>query len=773
MRNTATTKQTSGKGFSFENKVCSYFAVQMLANVPFSSRDAEITELAFQRKRFGWLLDDVVLTLRSRAGEFHAAFSVKSNQQFSPRSAPSEFVSDGWHQLLHEGTDCFDASADVFGLVTSPLPEPPKSALHALLAKACHTSPSDLDATMLSPEKTASETERALYASFRCPAQLASKYGSDSIATGQLLHSLTTMEFDFDSAHSKDEAEAIRCCRTLLERRSQDKAAQLWHSILAIVDEFRTEGGSIDRPTLSCALAAHHDLEALPDFAHDWDRLRRFSQDNVSVIPDTIGGEVSLPRENARRELQAALAKKRAVVIVGPSGTGKTVVAKSYCALGSEHKNREIVWFDCRLLTDAYFDDLPSRLGLTHTLAEILAHCPRGQGLLVLDGLDALHGEPAFQQIARLLHALETNGLFDVWRLLATCQAEPWQRVEAQLSRMAPNSMPWCPVHIAYPSDSDLKPVWKLFPRLAQLALRPHLKMIIVQPKILDILARGERSGHAVDAEGWVGESDLIDWYWMEVVRGDVDPDNRSHFLMTLAQRQADRYEFLTPLSECSPVSTHQIPDFVKAGICCRRDESLAFVHDLIGDWSRQRVLLANASNLATFLENRVLNPRWLRAIQLLGLDLLESSDGATEWKKAIDSCPAARDAFLGSIVFAADAIHTFEKLWPALSANSGDLLRHFLARFLHVATVINPSLMKLFAEDGDEMLTYARTHDRLPLWPYWLPVLSVLHRYRATAIALAPLEVSRVAYQWLRLTPSDYPNRQEAAVLALERAEP
>lgn len=772
MKGTATTKQTSGKGFSFEIKVCSYFAVQMLAKVSFPFRNADIIELAFQRKRYGWLLDDVVLALCSKTDQFHAALSVKSNQQFGARSAPLDFVADAWQQYLREGTDAFDPSRDLLGLVTAPLPEPPRSAVHALLAKASQLSPTDLDATMASPEKTASEVERALYDSFKCPAALASKHPSLSTPSGRMLQCLAVMDFDFDDAVSAREQEAVRWCISLLEPDSSSQGVNLWQSILATVDACRTEGGTLERPTLLRKLARQYDMAALPDFAHDWTRLRTFSEGNMSVIPDTIGGEISLPRNDARRRVEEALAGARRAVVIGPSGTGKTVVAKSYCLHQLRDHHTEAVWVDCKLISPTYFDDLPAILVLKHALADVLAHRSRANGLIVLDGLEALHGEVAFKQVARILQVLGSDDSRGAWHVLATCQDEPWQRVETQLSRIMPSHVHWKPVHVSYPSDADLKPVREQFPGLAKLLLRPHLKRIVAQPKILDILARGEKAGHHLDASGWVGESDLIEWYWTQVVRGGTDPDGRARFLMCLAQRQADDNEFFTPLSTVEPASTHLIPSLVQAGICSRRDESLGFVHDLIGDWCRQRVLLGHQARLSCFVDTRASNPRWLRAIQLLGVKFLESADGAVAWKDAIDSCPTARDAFLEALVFAVNADSALDTLWPALAADDGNLLRHFLSRFRHVATVINPQIMGFFADRDPEMLTYARTHDRIPLWPYWVPVLSFLDTHRADVLSLAPDEVSRVAYQWLRLTRPDYPQRQEAARLALERAE-
>ena len=96
-------------------------------------------------------------------------------------------------------------------------------------------------------------------------------------------------------------------------------------------------------------------------------------------------------------------------MVIGPSGTGKTVVAKSYCLHQLRDHHTEAVWVDCKLISPTYFDDLPAILVLKHALADVLAHRSRANGLIVLDGLEALHGEVAFKQVARILQVLGSD----------------------------------------------------------------------------------------------------------------------------------------------------------------------------------------------------------------------------------------------------------------------------------------------------------------------------------------------------------------------------
>jgi hypothetical protein len=133
------------------------------------------------------------------------------------------------------------------------------------------------------------------------------------------------------------------------------------------------------------------------------------------------------------------------------------------------------------------------------------------------------------------------------------------------------------------------------------------------------------------------------------------------------------------------------------------RDERVRFAHDLLGDWSRMRVLvgeqaLSSPENLA-----RANLPRWHRAVRLFGQRLLEqSTDGATRWQQAVEalddesqSGAVIRDLFLESLFLATNAVVLLERSWPALSARDGRLLNRMLNRFLFVATLPDPRIVE------------------------------------------------------------------------------
>jgi hypothetical protein len=139
---TATTKQTGGGGYSFEDKVTARFMAMMLAGEPpLGEESGLIRRIDLQNSADGWRLDDSVLTLGGPSGESRLALSIKSDQQLTERGFPDEFVTAVWEQWLGKGTTVFDRSRDHLGLVVGSISLKVRKAWHDLLAQALDADP--------------------------------------------------------------------------------------------------------------------------------------------------------------------------------------------------------------------------------------------------------------------------------------------------------------------------------------------------------------------------------------------------------------------------------------------------------------------------------------------------------------------------------------------------------------------------------------------------------------------------------------------------------
>ncbi len=756
-------KVTGGGGFGFEDKVAAYFLSCVLVDEPPLSSDfGTIHRMDFQTRADGWHLDDILLTLRSGASVRRVAISVKSNQQFSKDSAPSDFVTACWEIFLDAGLTQFDRTKDLLALATSPTDRSFKAQLDELLSWARVQTAADLS-RRVATQNYGSDVKRGLLRSFTCPEVLAKKHGQTNEQSGELLAVIHHFEFDFDTVPSASEAAAISRCRTALDSGDLGEAGLLWDALCGIARSLRPNSGFINLARLLDRLREKFRLKLYPQFTADWQHLDRYSRDNLAAVSDTIGGKVRLPRQ---KEIQAlkSVTTAAAMAVLGPSGCGKTVLVKLF----AEDVLTEvpILWFNAATFEKTSFGDIERALGLSHPLGALVDGCTRPTAFAVIDGIDRIFHRQAFANVAALIKMLTPVDRASPWHIIVSCQPEEWSRVQLSLSEVDLR-LDWNVFDVSAPTD--LAAVWTTFPKLEILALRQELQSLLFRPDILNLLATRVAT---VDADKWVGESDIIEWLWQSVISTGRGGSMRSGFVSSLAEKQGDESQSEISLDEFNVADRAPLDDLVTERICTTRENRVDFYHDRLGDWGRQRVLLGHIHTLPTFLETRSSSPSWHMAIRLLGVHLLEQYQSSEEWQKCFialgkgENPTIEQDLVLDALVVAANPVPLLNRVWDLLCTANGKLLNRLLRRFRHFATFPNP-LAIATARPGETV--EAATILRLPYWPYWLPMIRFLHQHKEQVVNLAPKEVAQITDIWLRLGNQSWPMRREAAELALE----
>src|SRR5271155_3053021 len=121
-RNSAPTKATGGGGYTFADKVAAAFLAQMLKRgLPFEPEFGAISELHFEARDTGQVLDDLRLVLKRRTELTRCAISVKSNRQLSKAGFNEEFVADAWEEWNREG---FNKETDLLALIVGVIDAP-------------------------------------------------------------------------------------------------------------------------------------------------------------------------------------------------------------------------------------------------------------------------------------------------------------------------------------------------------------------------------------------------------------------------------------------------------------------------------------------------------------------------------------------------------------------------------------------------------------------------------------------------------------------------
>jgi len=766
---TAPTWSTGGGGFTVEDEVAtSYLAALLSAATPFGHELGAPIRVAWQVGESGWRLDDLLVETGSEA---RCAISIKSNVQVTAGGAPQDFVRRCWEQLLEPGP--FDEGRDLLALVQAPGGAGVRADIHELLRAARSRSDGNTARRIATTRR-----KKVLLASFGCPDDLAAKVDAKTdVSSERLLRRLLILDADVRSVPSRHRDEALGYCAAALDGASAGTPRELWNELLAISARSRPLGGSADWETLRGELAERFRLTLAPDFVASWRALDRRTTESLDAQVDALGHRVRLARAADADRLKHAIREHPLTAVVGPSGCGKSALAKSWAQDPTGHG----VWITAGDLT-AGLAGLRRRLALRYELLDVLGRSPDTLRIII-DGLDRVFADnhrEAFAAAAHIARSVAEGAAGPDARLVITCQQAEWGRVARTFADvgLAPS---FHQLAVGDFDEQDLVEAFAALPQLAEFAARTGIRGVLRRPKVLDLLVSGLASG--VDPGALADssdESDVAQWFWQQLAIGTgADRTRRELALRAIAERQGDLLEPATQVADLADAAALGVAldGLVRDGVCERERMSVAFAHDLYGDWSRLAILEAHSANLAAYLRGRLTSPLWHRAVRLYAQTQLDGPAGPERWARVLgettgDSPDVLEDLFLDAAFYHHNADGALTGLLPRLIDDRGRLLGRLLLRFLHEATFPDPRHLKIIREIAPALETHTASANRLPIYPLWPAVLRLLAGNAADLVELAPVPVAQVADHWLRGTPPDWPLRDRAATIALAVAD-
>jgi len=736
----------------------------------------------FQTKPAGWFLDDVLVTTKGDT-TYHIEFSLKSNPQFTASKAPRDFVKTIWEQWLHIGSEVFDRSLDLMGIITAQLSTAAYTSVRSLIAKIRVADPDSFPRYIGNPN-WANKNERNLFSSFACPTQLTADRYITASDTVRLLQRIIFYQHDFGTTPSQSLNDSLGICRDTLRNKSAIEAEKLWNELRSIAAEYRPHAGSIGRNELVEKLRRHFVFVDYPDHAADWVTLEGYSRRSMQLICDSIAGRIHLPQESTLAAISEVLSIERLIALTGDSGVGKSAVARSLFESRVSVGGRTL-WFDAHSFECPDMHTIEANLHLRYSFENLFTNTSTSDSVLILDGLDSLYPDTAFRNVAMLLHIAYQEAPTAQWRIVLPCQSNEWPRVLECIRRAGFIDGQWKQIELKRISNKELAKVRDAIPSFTKVLLQPRMADLLGNLKILDLVARHVIEGSVIDASSWVGESSVADWFWRAIVDVGQNATIKVRFVRCLAQIQGDNLSRSVSIDDFpSEIDISPLDLLQKDQICIRtEDDLISFSHDLYGDWIRLHILLGHHTDLASFLRSRRESPIWQRAIRLLGVHLLEHSGGIEEWRTILESLDTKEDSpiydlLLDAPIFTTNPLPLLEAIEPDLLANHGQNLRRFLSRFLVFATVADPMVLAFAKVEGMDENVARATH-RIPYWPYWLDVIRLLHTHKAEVVAVAPYEIACVVELWLTFKQKGRILRSEVAELgvllgryALESAE-
>ena len=778
-RKKAPVQLTAGTGFRNENCIAARFLLDLLAGTnSLDEKFGKIERVQWQGRDLGWLADDLVIECSAWAQRRAAGISIKSDQQVTRAGFPPDFVAIAWRQWFGVKTErILGGSDDAVVIMVGSLSHDVEAAWSNLISDALITTPDRMLARLVEPKagdgSQSSALQRALFASLRCPDELRNEGDSSDAAALQLLRRVRLKRFDFEATPSRDHDLALRDCQNALRSGDADEAKSLWSHLVAIADANRP-GGSLDLVGLLAELRNYFDLRGHHDYRRDWEVLDRSSQELMADIRSQVSGLAPLPRDAARAKVVDCLNRDRACFLVGESGSGKSALAKR---IGETAYGR-CVWLaditlDCD--TETAFE---SEIGITHPFCNILAASPE-PCLIVFDSFERY--SPRAQRLAYrwIEPLLAENGPKHI-HLLLTSQIEPAPKLIRSFIETGLPTALHRTTQLDLPSADDVQSLVAPISELQWASLRPELRPLLTNLKILDWLVASARSGKAINPASIISVSYLMDALWERWVEGNTDQLGRSHLIMRLGELEGDTLLASVPRMQLKQSEQATLGSLTSSDLVRVRDQRVRFTHDMIGDWARLNVLIGEPSLSAASVRARAKLPRWHRAMRLFGQRLVEQADdGPERWRQAVEGLEdgteegaIVRDQLIEALFLATNAVALLQLSWETLSSNRGRLLALMLERFMFAATLPDPRIGALLSQpedtgDWDHLF-------RLPYWPYWGPMLLVLHAHRDEVARLVPHAAAKLCALWLESVPVEVgqgramPWRKQAAELAL-----
>jgi hypothetical protein len=428
-----------------------------------------------------------------------------------------------WEQWLHIQTDKFDRSLDHLALATSPLSHDVKSAWDGLLAKAIDADPAAFPGRLAIP-RYCNKVERAIFESLHCPEDIdSSKTPTD---TTNLLKRLRHFQFDFESEPSVDENDCVVRCGELL-RDGHGDAVSLWTHLEQIARALATSGGDLTRTQLADRLRLKFALNEFPNYVSDWRKLSDELTVRMERIRSNLGGTLELSRD----ETGGFQLIRQLTALVGSSGSGKTVLAKQLAVEAAQDKH--VVWLTSADLNANSPSELFSALGIQHRFPELIAQSV-GRGLIVIDGLERF-SEVGLTNLAVLLRRAGIESESSTWSFVFTCVVDMWDRTYEAIRTECGGTLKVEVKTVDVSFSAHCNKVLQAFPNMGRMLQRPNLWQLFRNLKILDLVL--SNANDETNPTTWVGESDILEWYWSRHIQASSDGLARSHLTQKIASK--------------------------------------------------------------------------------------------------------------------------------------------------------------------------------------------------------------------------------------------
>ncbi len=574
---------TGGGGIFFEQHVDALFLALLLARgIPPILKDCQIEGVHLQTEHLGWHTDDLLIVgtrgaggCRQLAAQVRRRFTISSKNEDCKKA-----FSDFWRDFKHN--DKFDPKKDRLALVILRGTDTLLNAFNSVLDCArASTNGADFARRLETPgylSKTARGHTTALGTIIE---EIEGKAPSNK-DFWRFLKVVHVVSYDLNTSTAQTEA----LIKSLLIQTTNEPdpvaaAEATWRELLEIVGSGMPAAASYSRSDLPQSLLSRHGA-VTGEGGRALQALIAHSETTLDGIQTTIGQSVRIGRDALVAGVLESLDESQVVVVRGPAGSGKSVLAKSAIELLRE---------DVFCLAFRAEEFAASHLDQTLHHAQVSVNTKRLQASLAAQGRKVL----LVESVERLLEASVRDAFSDLLRLaqqdrslqlVLTCRDYSVETVRTSLLDRA--GLEVSVLEVPPLTDEELGQAVQEVPGLRSAVEDTTLKKLLRYPYLLD-KAAGMDWSNAGTFPG--DERAFRSKCWREVVclegvAGAGMPRRREKVFMEIALRRA---RALSPYVQCGDLDSEAMGKLVNDDLVVISKETSALAapaHDVLEDWA-------------------------------------------------------------------------------------------------------------------------------------------------------------------------------------------
>ena len=766
-KGTASPFSTGGGGYEYERRVAATYLAAMICGEDAPGADGTVTEVKFQQRGAGHLLDDLVVVSDKGGRTSRLSLQVKHGLRVGASSEFRGVIVDCWRMFAGSEGAVFDRSADRLGIVVNRIAD--AAGRHCLPVLDAARASGDSGAFWSGMRGGGHSKHRDEFVDSIREA-IAGSAGTDATDDDlwEFLRVIRIVVLDMDGPGALGRVHAEGMCRRALYEPGEGEAAKLFDALRGVAADLAPAGGSIGVAALRSRLSAF-DLAGHAGIGADAGRLNAHSRTVMAGIGKAIGNKAALDRAPLLASLEGVVKASAVTIIHGEPFAGKSALARLFAEKMSGRGTVMFLGTEClggSGSPEAFFNSL----GVHCSLEDILeTHGTAPHRYIVIDGLDRIPYEPEKAQVAKgLLTAISDYNARAAalapapadegaaWKIIVTSRNTEMKAVARTVVQRCGGARTSL-LEVDPLTDEEINEVCRQLPQLGG-AIRGRLGVLLSLPGYLDMIARW-LPATSEGVPGAVGEGWLFDLFWNEAVLWRVGMrEGRGH--------GRDREKILVDMAERAyrglpPMDPHDLdPDAVDGlltdGLARIVGNRLAFAHDVIEDYALAR-MIEWAQPRRPLLEGDVNTRRLARPLRICAAKMLEADASAYEWESLFEDCRHlengnvwARECLLGA-ADSDEARSNLDAVSGALLRDGGALLAVLLAALPSAFLKDDPHAVRAARDRGAAGASLHPAYYRLPRDERFAPVLLFALDNMDHLGGAATAQFIRAAAKWSR----------------------